>query len=96
MMDVLKYLAARLNEASTWVAISTMFVALHVNVDPGMLHALTIWGAAASGVLGFLIQEKAEGRTPEQIMKDGLAALVAITNRAPAAPPPPQQQGPHA
>lgn len=95
-MNVFSYVAARLNEASTWAAISALLLTLGVNVDPGMMHAMTLWGGIGSAVLGFLIKEESEGRTPEQIMKDGLAALVAITNKVPAAPPPPQQQGPHA
>lgn len=89
MMNLLKYVAARLNEASTWAAISALLLTLGVNVDPGMLHAVAVWAGISSAVLGFLIQEEAAGKSPEQILKDGFVALVAATNKQP--PQPPQQ-----
>lgn len=85
MMNLLTYVAARLNEASTWGALSALLLTLHVNVDPGVMHAVSLWGALAAGGLGFLIREETEGRTPEQIAKDGFAALVALTNKPPQA-----------
>ena len=94
MMNVLSYVAARLNEASTWAAISALLLTLGVNVDPGLMHALALWGGVTSAVLGFLIQEETAGKSPEQILKDGFTALVALANKPPANSPP--QQGPHA
>ena len=52
------------------------------------MHALALWGGVTSAVLGFLIQEETAGKSPEQILKDGFTALVALANKPPAAPQP--------
>jgi hypothetical protein len=81
MMNLLKYIDARLGESSTWSALAALSLALHVNVDPGLWKALSIWGSALSGALGFLIAENTTGKPSTQIAQDILTALVAITNK---------------
>jgi hypothetical protein len=88
MMNLLKFIDARLGEPSTWAALAAMLTALHVNVDPGLLHALTVWGAGISGALGFLLTETQGGKSAGQVAQDVLAALVAVANRQnPPGPP---------
>lgn len=81
MMNLLKYIDGRLGEASTWSAIATLLLALHVNIDPGVMKAITIWGTGAAAALGFLIAETSSGKTPGQTAQDILNALVALTNK---------------
>ena len=81
MMNLLKYIDDRMGEASTWSAIAALLVALHVNVDPGLMKAITIWGTGFAGVLGFLIAENSSGKAGIQVAQDILNALVAITNK---------------
>lgn len=81
MLNLLKYLDARLGEASTWSALAALFLALHVNIDPGVWKAITLWGTVGSAGLGFLITEASSGKTAGQTAQDILAALVTLTNR---------------
>ena len=81
MMELLRYVDARLGEASTWSAIATFLLAMHVNIDPGVMHAITIWGTGASAALAFMIAEKGAGKTSSQMAQDILDALVASTNK---------------
>ena len=81
MMNLLTYIDDRMGEASTWSAIAALLVALHVNVDPGLMKAITIWGTGFAGVLGFLIAENSSGKAGIQVAQDILNALVAITNK---------------
>lgn len=85
MTDLLKFIDDRLGEPSTYASLATLLALLHVNVDPGLMHAITLWGAGAAAVLGFLLTEKASGKTPTQILNDLLAAAVTKTN-APSKP----------
>lgn len=85
MLNLLKFLDDRIGEASTWSAISALLIALHINVDPGLWHAITLWGGGASGVLGILIAEASSGKTGTQAMQDILKALADRTNKTPPA-----------
>ena len=76
MMDLAKYLIARLNEASTWATIAAGLAALHVNVDPGLWHQVTLWGAVFAGAAGVLISEQGK-KPPATIAADILAAVAA-------------------
>jgi hypothetical protein len=87
LLAVLSYVDERMGEASTWSSLSAMLLALHVNVDPGLWHAITLWGSLGSAGLGFLIKEASSGKTPSQMGQDILDALVALTNK-PNRPPP--------
>lgn len=82
VIAVLTFIDDRLGEASTWSALSAFLVALHVNVDPGVWHAITLWGAIAAGGLGFVIKEVNDGKSVRQTAQDILKALVLLTNKA--------------
>ena len=81
MMNLLKYLDARMGEASTWSAIAGLLLALHVNVDPGLWKAITLWGTGFSGLLGIAIAESSSGKAGTQVARDILNALVTLTNK---------------
>jgi hypothetical protein len=83
MLNLLKYAEARLGEASTFNAIAIALAALHYNVDPGLLHTLTVWGAMVATVLGAIIPEIGTGRTPLGVASDAFAAFVAAIRAAP-------------
>ena len=83
MLNLLKYLDARLAEPSTWTAIATLLVALHVNVSSPLMQAITLWGTGFSGVLGFLISESSSGKPSSKIAQDILDTLVTLTNKGP-------------
>lgn len=83
MMSLLKYLDDRLGEASTWSAIATLLIALHVNVSSSLMQAVTLWGTGVAGALGFLIAESSSGKSSTQIAQDILDRLVALTNKGP-------------
>lgn len=85
MMNLLKYLDGRLAEPSTWTAIATLLLALHVNVSSSLMQAITLWGTGFAGALGFLIAESSSGKSSSQIAQDILDRLVAITNKGPKA-----------
>lgn len=85
MTNILKFLDDRLGEPSTYASLATLLALLHVNVDPGLMHAITLWGAAIAGVLGFVLAEQSAGKTPTQVLTDLIAAAVAKTN-APKSP----------
>jgi predicted membrane protein len=76
MKDLLKYLDARLGEPSTWASIGLMLGMLHVNVSPGVLNELSLWGAVISAVLGVLLAEIGT-KPPAAILADVLGALIA-------------------
>lgn len=92
-MSILKYLDARLGEASTWATLAAVATLVHVNVDPGVVHALTVWGAGVSALLGVVLRE-AGSKPPAAIGADLLAQLVAMTNAAHPAPAEPQKVQP--
>lgn len=81
MLAILKYVDARLGEPSTWSALAALLLALHVNLDPGVLKAMAIWGTGFAGILGFLISESSAGKSSTQTAQDILTQLVAMTNK---------------
>lgn len=90
MRSLLLYLDARFGEASTYAGLAAILTAAHVSVDPGLLHAVTLWGVVVSGVLAIVLRE-AGNKPPGQIATDVLAAVVAGIKAMPepAAPPAP-------
>ena len=56
-MSILKYLTARLGEASTWAALAGLLAGVHVSVDPGLWQHIADAGIAVSALAGFLIPE---------------------------------------
>ncbi|HLJ19058.1 MAG TPA: hypothetical protein VKU84_02625 [Stellaceae bacterium] len=58
-MSILRYLTARLSEASTWAAFAGLLAGVHVTVDPGLWQHVADAGIALSALAGFLIPEQA-------------------------------------
>ncbi len=58
-MNFLKYVTARLGEASTWAAIAGLLAGVHVSIDPGLWQHIVDAGIAVSALAGFLIPEQA-------------------------------------
>src|SRR5271169_2292507 len=88
MMNLLKYLDARLSEPSTYAGMSAMLIAANINIDPGIWHMITLWGGVASGVLATILAEVGTA-SPSQLAGDAVNALVAAVQAMPAAAPPP-------
>lgn len=86
MMDLLKYLNARLAEPATWAAIATLLALLHVNIDPGLWHQITLWGSVVSGALGVLLTERGSVPTA-QLMADTVNSFVTLVKAMPTQPP---------
>ncbi len=96
MMDLLKYLNARLGEASTLAGITGLLALLHVHVDPGVVKDITLYAPLVTGVLSILLADAATRKPPAAVAQDVLtsilAALPAVQQApaaTPAAPPPP-------
>ena len=83
MMDLIKYVLARLNEASTWTAIGMLLAMLHINVDPGMLHTASLWAAILSGAAGVLIAENGK-KSGMQVAEDVMQSIVTGIKAMPA------------
>ncbi len=84
MRDLLRYLDARFGEASTYAGLAAMLAAAHVSVDPGVLHAVTLWGIVLSGALAVLISDAGNKPVP-MVATDVLATLVAGIKAMPGA-----------
>ena len=57
-MSILRYITARLGEASTWAALAALLAGVHVSIDPGLWQHIVDTGIALSGLAGFLIPEQ--------------------------------------
>jgi hypothetical protein len=57
-MSFLRYVTARLGEASTWAAIAGLLAGVHVSIDPGLWQHIVDAGIALSALAGFLIPEQ--------------------------------------
>ena len=96
MMDLLKYLNARLGEASTLAGITGLLALLHVHLDPGVVKDITLYAPLVTGVLSILLADAAARKPPaavaQAVLSGILAALPAVQQApaaTPAAPPPP-------
>jgi len=96
MMDLLKYLNARLGEASTLAGITGLLALMHVHVDPGVVKDITLYMPMVTGVLSILLADVSAKKTPAAVAQDVLAGILAAlpaVQQAPAAtptaPPPP-------
>ena len=93
MLALLKMLDARLSEPSTYAGLSAILLALNVNIDPGVMHQVTLYGTILSGVLAVILSEIGN-KPPMQIAIDVIEALASglktvappSTPVAPAAP----------
>lgn len=57
-MDFLKWLAARMQEPSTYAGLSSMMGALHLSTAPGLVNGIIAMLTGVGGVLAFVISEK--------------------------------------
>ena len=96
MMDLLKYLNARLGEASTLAGITGLLALLHVHLDPGVVKDITLYAPLVTGVLSVLLADTSARKPPAAVAQDVLAGLLAALPAVqqapaatPAAPPPP-------
>ena len=96
MMDLLKYLNARLGEASTLAGITGLLALLHVHVDPGVVKDITLYAPLVTGVLSILLADVSAKKTPAAVAQDVLAGILAALPAVqqtpattPAAPTPP-------
>ncbi len=82
MRNLLLFLDARLGESSTYAGIAALLLAVHVNVAPGTMNLVTLWGVALAGVLAVILKEG--GTKPgAAVAQDALAALVAAVKAMP-------------
>lgn len=88
MMDLLKFIDARLGEPSTWAGIAVMLAAAHVSMPAGVWDQITLWGMVLAGAAGVFLKE-ADTKPTSQIASDVLAALVAAVKAMPDTKPPP-------
>ena len=96
MMDLLKYLNARLGEASTLAGITGLLALLHVHVDPGVVKDITLYAPVVTGVLSILLADAAAKKPTAAVAQDVLTGILAAlpatqsaTTPTPAAPTPP-------
>ena len=96
MMDLLKYLNARLGEASTLAGITGLLALLHVHLDPGVVKDITLYAPLVTGVLSILLVDASARKPPAAVAQDVLAGILAALPAVqqtpattPAAPPPP-------
>lgn len=72
MIDLLKYLDARLKEASTWATIAALLAAAHLSIDGALWQEISTWGLIGAGALGIVLVERGS-KTPAEIARDVLA-----------------------
>ena len=87
MRDLLAYLDARFGEASTYAGLAAILAAAHVSVDPGLWHAITLYGVVVSGVLAVVIREGGT-KPPAQVAADVIEAVVTGIKALPPSPTP--------
>jgi hypothetical protein len=85
VLDILKFADARLREPSTWAGLATLLGLLHLNVDPGLWQAVTLWGTIGAAGVAILLNE-AGSKPPAEIAGDVIAVMSAALK---AASPPP-------
>jgi hypothetical protein len=52
------YLIARFHEASTYGALTGVFAALGLHLDPGVMQNITLVGTGIAGLLGILLRDR--------------------------------------
>ena len=74
MMDLLKYLDARLGEPSTYAGLAALLVAAHVNLPAGLWSDITLYGPVIAGALAVVLAEQGK-KSAAQIAADVLASI---------------------
>ena len=88
MMDLLKYLNARLGEASTLASITGLLALLHVHVDPGVVKDITLYAPLVTGVLSILLADASAKKPAAAIAQDLLTGILASLPAAQSATTP--------
>ena len=57
-MALLNWLAARLQEPSTYSGLAALMASMHLSTDPGLVHDVTLVCTGAGGFLGFILSER--------------------------------------
>ena len=87
-MDLLKYLNARLGEASTLAGITGLLALLHVHLDPGVVKDITLYAPLVTGVLSILLADASAKRQTVVVAQDVLSGILgALQVTQPAAAP---------
>lgn len=81
MLDLVKYLNARLAEPATWASIAMLLGLAHVSVDPGLWSTITAYGVIGAGLLGIVLRE-AGNKPTTQIAVDVVETLAAAIRAA--------------
>ncbi len=55
---ILRFMATRLSQPSTWVSIATMLGMVHINIDAGLWSHIVEIGMGMSAVAGFVLNER--------------------------------------
>lgn len=76
MLALLKMLDARLSEPSTYAGLSAVLLALNINIDPGLLHQITLYGTIAAGI-GAIMLSEIGNKPPMQVAVDVIQALAS-------------------
>jgi hypothetical protein len=90
VIDLLKYLDARLNEGGTWASIAAMLIMVHINIDLGLWHTITTYGIIVAGALGVVLAE-AGSKPNATIAADVIKDIAAALQSAPEPPPAPAE-----
>ena len=86
MLQLLKFVDARLGEASTQGGLTALLVLLHISLPPGVLAEITFYLPIVTGLLAIVLQDA--GNKPSMaIAQDVLEALASMLKPAPAATP---------
>lgn len=58
MLPIVKTLANRMKEPSSWTVLAGAAAAAGVNLDPGLAQSLAYIGAGVAGVVAFFLPER--------------------------------------
>ena len=87
MKELIKYLVARLDEASTWASLSVFLATMGLHIPAGLWQDVSLFGMAGAAGAGVLIREK--GKLPLSITAKEVADAIinGLQNPQPAQPP---------
>lgn len=76
MLNLLKFIDARLGEPSTYASLAAVLAMSGVSVDSAAMHQIALYGVVAAGGLGVLLSESSS-KTAGAVADDVLKAIVA-------------------
>lgn len=83
MTSLSGFIVARLREPSTYASIAALIGILHLNIDPGAIQAMALWGGVAAAVMGAILTEGTPGRPVAQVVSDAGSAFVDAVQHLP-------------